>query len=260
MFRRLSSPFRPTPVSLRCVGAYHKAGTVWLNGIFREVAKQQDINFVEVETDTHEKAFPEGPSVAFNHSSRFPEFMYDLPALGVRIIRDPRDMVISGAHYHGRGAEDWLNVGQDVFGGKSYCEAINALENMQEKYRFEMRHTASYVIRQMVSADHNEALQQFVEKNFLTIRYEQLINDHGLVEVKKICDKLQFPIEVVGPIFVQKSLFGDKKKDSKHIRSGKTQQWKTEFTRETAKDFAALHQGALEALGYEDNSDWVKQM
>tara|TARA_R110002096_G_scaffold325431_2_gene519413 strand:+ start:102 stop:884 length:783 start_codon:yes stop_codon:yes gene_type:complete len=260
MLEKLTSVFRPRKSALRCIGAYHKAGTVWLNGIFREVADELQLSFLEVESDTLKTSAFDGKAIAFNHSSRFPEFMFESPVLGVRIIRDPRDMVISGAHYHGRGVEAWLNAKQDVFGGRSYCEAINALETVQEKYRFEMKHTASYVMRQMVNADHNEALHRFIDQNFLTIRYEDLINDQGLVDVKKICEKLDLQIKTVGPVFVKHSLFGEKKKDSKHIRSGKTQQWKTEFDRQTAEEFSALHQEALEALGYETNSDWVRQL
>jgi len=259
MLQRLSSLFQSKTIDLRCIGTYHKAGTVWLNGVFREVSEALDVSFVEVESDTDDKLIPDGQSIVFNHSSRFPDFMFLAPVRGVRIIRDPRDIVISGAHYHVRGAEAWLNIKQGVFGDRSYCEAINALTTVQERYRFEMRNTASYVIRQMVNADHNAALHHFVEKNFVTIRYENLINDHELVEVKNICDKLQFPLKKIAPIFVKNSLFGQKEIDSQHIRSGKTQQWKAEFDRQTAEEFAALHQEALEVLGYETNASWVKQ-
>lgn len=260
MLKKLTSLFRPEKPVARCIGTYHKAGTVWLNGIFQEVAQNLQMPFVEVETDTKDDLSALGNYIAFNHSSRFPSSLFSAPVHGVRIIRDPRDMVISGAHYHGRGTEDWLNTKQDVFDGKSYCEAINALDTMQEKYSFEMRQTASYVIRQMVHADHNEPLHLFVDKNFRTFRYEDLINDVELVEVQKVCEQLRLPFEEVGPVFVKGSLFGQQKIDGKHIRSGKTQQWKTEFTKETAEDFASLHQEALEILGYETDRSWVKQL
>ncbi len=123
-----------------------------------------------------------------------------------------------------------------------------------------MRNTAGYVIRQMVNADHNAALHSFIEKNFLTIRYETLINDVELLEVGRICRQLKLPFDTVSPIFVKRSLFGGQQTDGKHIRSGKTEQWKTEFTRQTAEEFASHHQYALEALGYEDNTEWVRQL
>ncbi|MEX0299825.1 MAG: sulfotransferase domain-containing protein [Kordiimonas sp.] len=258
MISKIKSLFQSTGGGVRCIGAYHKAGTVWLNGVFREVSEQLQIPFLEVETDTDWA----GPTEAlvFNHSSRFPPALFDMPVHGLRIVRDPRDIVISGAHYHGKGLEDWLLAEQDVFGGKSYCETINSLPTVQEKYSFEMRNTAGYVIRQMVHADHNKALNSFIENNFLMIRYETLINDVELLEVHRICKQLKLPFETVSPIFVNRSLFGGQKTDGKHIRSGKTEQWKTEFTRKTADEFAREHQYALEALGYEDNSEWVKQL
>ena len=99
----------------------------------------------------------------------------------------------------------------------------------------------------------------FGSKNFLTIRYEDLIADSNLIEVKKICRQLNIPLKETSAIFMEKSLFGQQKPDGEHIRSGKTQQWKTEFNRCIAEEFASLHQGSLETLGYETDTSWIDQ-
>ncbi len=99
MISKIKSLFQLNNSGLRCIGAYHKAGTVWLNGIFQEVAEQLVMPFLEVESDTLWN--DEHKALVFNHSSRFPPALFDRSVRGLRIVRDPRDIVISGAHYHG---------------------------------------------------------------------------------------------------------------------------------------------------------------
>ncbi|PCI63704.1 MAG: hypothetical protein COB37_04560 [Kordiimonadales bacterium] len=257
LFQKIKSLVWPGANITRCIGTYHKTGSVWLQGIFSELADELGLQFTEVEIDTHLAPSALSNAFIFNHSTRFPPTMYAEPVSGVRIIRDPRDMVISAAHYHCWAPEPWLHAAQDLFGGKSYCETIKSLDTAQETYSFEMRNTTSYVIRQMVNSDGDTALHNFVDKNFLTIRYEDLITDADLVEVKKICRQLKISLKKTSEIFFKKSLFGQQKPDGEHIRSGKTQQWKTAFTKSTAEDFASLHQASLEALGYETDASWL---
>ncbi|MBL4789760.1 MAG: sulfotransferase domain-containing protein [Kordiimonadaceae bacterium] len=259
MFQKIKSLLRPETNAIRCIGTYHKTGSVWLQGIFSELAGELGLQFTEVEIDTDLDPSALKNAFIFNHSTRFPPNLYSEPVSGVRIIRDPRDMVISAAHYHCWSSEPWLHAKQDIFGGKSYSEAIKSLELAQETYSFEMRHTTSYVIRQMVNSDSNKALHRFIDKNFLTIRYEDLIADSDLIEVKKICLQLNISLKETSEIFMKKSLFGQQKPDGAHIRSGKTQQWKTEFNRTIAEEFANLHQGSLETLGYETDTSWLDQ-
>ena len=248
----------PASNSTRCVGTYHKTGSVWMRRIFEAVASELDVTFSNISPSRAAPPAFGGGNILFHSSSRFPEELFSLPVKGVRIVRDPRDVVVSGAHYHSQGREPWLHTKNDLFGGKSYFEAINALEDIQEKYRFEMRYQAGWVIRQMHGADGNEALHAFIQNNFSTIKYETLVKDVELVEVAKICTQLQVPFDRVAPIFVKGSLFGQQNTDDIHIRSGKSQQWKTEFTQETAEEFASLHQEALIGLGYEIDDSWLK--
>ena len=225
--------------------------------VFQSVAAELDVVFSDVsEQDDDDLAWDTG-TVVFHHSCRFPEALFTKSVRGIRIVRDPRDVVVSAAHYHCKGREPWLHYPNDLFGGKTYCDTINALDDIQAKFQFEMQYHAGWVIRQMFDADGNAPLDAFLQDNFLTIKYEDLVVDTELEQVDKICRHLSIPFPTVGPIFEAGSLFGKKKVDDEHIRSGKSRQWETAFSAETAEMFTRLHQNALEGLGYEVDANWL---
>ena len=228
--------------------------------IFREVAERQGLKLYEFGPDARPTAIPEAPAIVFAHKCKFPKSLFNGHVRGIRIIRDPRDIVISAAHYHCRSDEAWLHIKRPYLDGKTYAQAINALKTDTEKYRFELAHTSARVIAQMVNASGKQKLDAFIEGNFLTIRYEDLIVDSDLREVEKICKFLRLPFKRVAPIFVKKSLFGAQDKSVKHIRSGQPQQWRDKFTPEFANEFAEAQQHALETLGYEADKTWVKSL
>ncbi len=248
--------FSPHPI--RCIGTYHKTGTVWMLDIFREIAALQGLEFYRIGPDPKPAPVIKSPSFVFAHKSKFPNSLFNKKVRGIRIIRDPRDVVISAAHYHCHSDEPWLHEARDYLKGKTYAQAISELNTDIEKYRFELMHTSARVIAQMVDADGQQDLNNFVEKNFLTIRYEDLVVDGDLQEVKKICNFLRLPFKKVAPIFVKRSLFGEQSAGITHIRSGKPKQWMFRFTPEFAQEFAGAQQHSLEALGYESDKSWLR--
>ncbi len=225
--------------------------------IFRKIAKILDYGFVDLSEMSGYDAAPEENTIYFQDHSFFPTSLHDQRVRGFRIIRDPRDVVISGAHYHAKSKEGWLHVGRPYFDGKSYAEMINGLPDMQDRYRFEMENVAAGTIAGMVDAKGDEALRHFLDQHFLTVRYEDLVEDTELKEFKKICRHLKIPFKAAAPIFLKHSLFSNKNAVSGHGRSGKKQQWKTVFNQQLGREFADRHQRSLEILGYEKDDSWV---
>jgi hypothetical protein len=43
------------------------------------------------------------------------------------VIRDPRDVIVSGANYHCKADEPWLHIPEKRFGGLTYHQKINSL-------------------------------------------------------------------------------------------------------------------------------------
>ncbi|WCL53977.1 sulfotransferase domain-containing protein [Gimibacter soli] len=243
---------------IRCVGTYHKAGTVWMRAVFSEIAARLGLDFVNTPTNAFNAVTPKPGTIYFQWDSRFSPAFDREDVRGFRIVRDPRDIVISGAHYHMKATEPWLQVKKDRFGGLSYQEMINSLDGLDARYRFEMENFSRGTIRSMTVSRGNRAMRDLIERRFLMVRYETLIEDVETTMFRSICDHLDLPFELCAPIFVENSLFGQSvRKD--HVRSGKKEQWTDAFSRAFAREFAATHQRALEKLGYEENRDWIER-
>lgn len=57
-----------------------------------------------------------------------PEELSDCSYRGLHLIRDPRDVILSGMHYHLRAPEKWLHDPEPDYGGLSYQEKLNSLD------------------------------------------------------------------------------------------------------------------------------------
>ncbi len=241
---------------VRCVGTYHKTGTVWMRNVFSDAAEilgtgSKSIKKSEQLTDI------DGSYIYLQDHCLFPEQLYGLWVRVVRFFGDPRDVVISGAHYHVRSDEPWLSERGDTPGALSYSETINGYANWEDRYLYEMRMVGGQTIRQMVDAEGNEARANFIKQNFLTIRYEDMIGANGYLSFAKICSYLKLPYETILPAFEKNSLRNADVRKISHVTSGKGGQWRDKFSRRVAEEFAANYQYALEALGYEKDDSWI---
>jgi len=243
---------------IRCIGTYHKTGTVWMSRVFRDVADAIDAEFVDLRETGGPTTRPDKNTLYLDDHSQFPSTFLRHRVRGIRIVRDPRDVVISGAHYHAKSAERWLHVGRPFFDGKTYAEMITSFDAMADRYLFEMDNVAADTISNMVDAKGDAAQRTFLEKNFRTMKYEKLIDDRQLREFRKVCRHLRLPFKKAAPAFIAHSLFANKDAVSGHGRSGKKQQWKSVFDQKLGRAFADRHQRALEVLGYEKDDSWVE--
>ncbi|MEO0679055.1 MAG: hypothetical protein AAF192_01415 [Pseudomonadota bacterium] len=135
--RALRRPFapglgRPPLVVHAC---HHKSGTVWFARVLRAVAARWELPFLVGKQ-------PElaGQAIFLQNHSQL-----DLAALppfrAAHMIRDPRDMIVSGFFYHKRTTEDWALQPRDRFGGKSYQEHLLSLSD-EEGLEAEIRRFA----------------------------------------------------------------------------------------------------------------------
>lgn len=155
---------------------YHKVGTILIGNIFKNIADLFGKSFVlavgKVDTIDHTKDI-----VHFLHSIIGCE-LSKFPHKGVRIIRDPRDVWLSGYLYHRRcdeawcinknfdttrpilmprvpysqqhRSEDWKEQYINSLNGKSYQENLNELDK-ESGLNFEMDRYCDWTITEMVS-------------------------------------------------------------------------------------------------------------
>lgn len=233
------------------VGTYHKTGTVWLQRVFIDVAEKLAVPFAEGHNAQNEDQQFTG--IFMDGHCRFSDSLLEGEHVGFRMIRDPRDVVISGAHYHMKSEETWLHDPLPALGGQTYQQAILAEPDTAARYIFEARQVANATTRDMVRDC--ERLGEFV-----TVRYESWMADETMSGFTNVMGKMGLTADecdVAKQAFYRWSLFGRGNKVDDHARSGKVAQWRTVFTRPIADAFLEVHGDALIALGYEPNHDWV---
>lgn len=232
------------------IGTHHKTGTAWLRSVFKTICDCHSLVFFAGSQENLRDGF----DVFFQPHSIFQFDAFKVPFFGLHMIRDPRDVIISGCFYHQRSDEKWLHKSMKQFQGLSYQEKINSYSNIDDQILFEMENGGKYTIDRMLEWNYNMP-------DFFEVKYEDLIEDHDLALFHRIFTFLGFPGEAIPTLLgiaYSASLFSGQPRPSIHVRSGKTGQWENYFKSFHKKRFLQLFGDALIRLGYEENDNWAR--
>lgn len=252
IFPKLRRPVRPPRYTI-LIGVHHKTGTVWMRSTFSQIAAELGYRFCEVKNKSRSlKA-----DILFANHSRFPAEILAKEFRGLHLIRDPRDIVLSGLNYHLNAKEGWLLKPEKKFEGQSYQQALTALP-VDRRFEFELENVASHTFEQLRAWNYEDP-------RFYELRYEDLINDVAAIHFRKVLAYLAIPEDLIGTacqIFEQNSLFNKNARTdlSGHIRDGRARQWATHMTRTQGERFVESGGDLLVALGYERNHDWILKL
>ena len=245
------SPFRDGEEGLVVICTHHRVGTVWFHNVFNAIAAEYGLSCRKVNRG---KVTAHADILLDQHSevdlSRLPPFR------GLHIIRDPRDIVVSGFFYHQWSKESWLKEPWAELGGRTYQEHLCALPPA-EGLSFEMEHVSAKTIRDMLKWD-------YTNPAFHEIRYEDLLQNEDVVfsEIfhflgfRKQADSLSI---CIADRFSFNRLTGrqlGEVRAGSHLRSGQIGQWRNIFTSAQKKRFTQLFPDALKQLSYETSDDW----
>ncbi len=204
------------------VGTHHKAMTTYFSAVLRLLAFGAGRRFAEIN-------FEEPPEQAEILLSNHTAFEVDAfrPCRGVHIMRDPRDMIVSGYHYHKWTHEAWVHRMDES--GRTYQEKLNAADKTSGLF-MEIDHFI-FLYRALLERWNTE------DPDVLEVSYESLMGDGR--------DELYFRIfehlGLTGPalayavdlmrLFEAKSRTGKSGDANKfaHIRSGASEQWRKEL-------------------------------
>ena len=233
------------------IGTHHKPGTVWLQSIFKAICAQYSLRFFSGTQDR----LPADWQVFFDHGSDFDLARVPVPFRGLHMIRDPRDVIVSGCFYHQTSRERWLHEPRATLGGRTYQEVINGYSRLEDRMLFEMDQAGAVTIDRMSRWDYSHPC-------FFELRYEDLIADVDLMLFHRAFVFLGFPpamLPTLLEIAYGESLFSERRHRSDHIRSGDAHQWPPYFTRRLRERFQQRFGDVLVRLGYEPDDTWVEK-
>jgi hypothetical protein len=173
-----------------------------------------------------------------------------------RFVRDPRDLVVSGYHYHRRGAEiwcrldnpterDWSVVNGTVPDGladgesfASYLQRVDLETGLIAEMDFRKRHF--------------EAMRDFpADPRVLTIRYEEIVGNERRAFASILRHyEMALPERVAGGWFASRYRASRRATDG-HIRNSDAGQWQEFFTPSVAAEFRQRYGDLPERLGYD---------
>jgi hypothetical protein len=234
------------------VGTHHKTGTIWMHDTFQRIAMATGLRLGVL--GSRGEAHPSDIYIA--HHSQFPREMLRGTYRGLHLIRDPRDIVISGMFYHLKSDEPWLHTPRPTFAGLTYQQTLNALDP-EDRFAFELKNAASWTIEELL-------LWRYTNPRFYEARYEDMIVDTEGSRFASILAFLGFDepgIRIGIEVFVAASIFGKARKvDDQHIRSGKREQWKQFYRQRHGRLFVDRFHDCLVRLGYEPDNEWVDRL
>ncbi len=197
------------------------------------------------------RAMPDGCAI-LGHCAHSPDLAALVDASGVKsvaIIRDPRDVAISHAHF-------LMKIGKSKITRKPAHRALVSLPSHEDRLLAMLRGhpgTAS------VGSRYREFLGWLEEPSTLVVRFEDLVGVSGSgsterqrESIRAIAEHLDRAPALERIDHIQSQLFGD----TPTFRKGTSGQWREEFTE---GHFAAAREelnDVLIALGYESGTDW----
>ena len=224
---------------------HHRVGTLWFKTVLGSCAETFGLKFFEGE----QSELPGDAAIFLQNHSKIR--VRELPPLrGTHLIRDPRDVVVSGYYYHLSCEEEWCLVPQRRFGGRSYQDVLRTLGH-DDGIEFEMRYAAAATFREMASWNYGDP-------RFLELKYEDLIADEARVFARifehygfgaqeqrralEIALSKSFERVTNRPVGVSE--------DGHHLRRGLPGQWREEFTAKHVALSEQLFGKGLVRLGY----------
>lgn len=255
-FADVLSPFtnrNDQPLIVHC--CYHKVGTVWFGRVLREVAAEFGLRLGAGATYDEIRDFETeaGSDVFIDFGSHVNLSLLPRRHKASHMIRDPRDLVVSGYFYHRWTGETWANLPRAEYRGMTYRQHLNAVSK-HDGLLAEIRRNSFWIPHM--------ARWKYAGPDSYEIRYEEIIRDEVPVlrgmfrhyEFREDAVKRSLEIARKYSFATMKAIGGAG--ENSHLRSGKVGEWREHFEPEHVALFKDLYPGAVEQLGYERSDDW----
>lgn len=225
------------------IGTHHKCGTVWVDQIYKLFTDVLCIPYTHITENTNYDNY----GIYFSPHSDFVNFITTDDCV-IHVIRDPRDVCISGARYHTTdyaiSSESWLS--DFVVPGVPYWEFLRTLDFKQQLIA-EYEHVTVYTVEEIFKLRNIDGV--------LTIRYEDLISESRVVEtVARMSEEMDLngyeSMALLGCAISKHRYFGSAHIPEHMTSSGRPQLWRT-LTYELQDILEERLGQAARSLGYE---------
>ena len=264
---------KPNPVLIIHFG-YHKCMTYFFRQVFNCLSEKMEWDFQVFNTIASDQLIQQANDIRKNQILLINTIISDISALpkyfiGSHIVRDPRDLLISGYNYHKWSPDNWIvkpmsdelreqlkidsfKIKKDTT-GYTYQELINNVDKeMGLMIELNWRNfTYSHMMK-----------WNYHHPNILELRYEEIFGQE-LQVFNKIFKHYGFNDKQIeeGLECVQQFTFDTKKKkgdvgSDRHVSKGVSGQWEEHFYPELKSVFKERYQDLLVKLGYEHDDKW----
>ena len=256
---------RNPPLLVHC--GYHKVGTVWFARILGRVGSRYGLKVQRGMRVRGNKVTPPLPDTGIFIDPHSRAEGNTLPPFkGSHMVRDPRDMVISGYFYHKWTTERWVRMpgrmdgkdwGRSDWRGWTYHDILNSVDQ-EEGLAIEIHRASAGVLHRINSWDYDDP-------RFHEMQYRNVIADEDAAFATMFTHygftpkAVERSVEMAREFSfknVTKRDVGEKSRGKSHLRSGQPGEWSQYFTGEHRKLFEEINPGLMVKLGYEISADW----
>ena len=206
------------------VATHHKAMTTYFHAVLKGLALALAIPFERVANSD----LPASSTRLFLSMQGKQDLSKLGPYRGVHVMRDPRDMIVSGYHYHKWTHESWVHRLDD--NGESYQQKLNRLDKTEGLF-LEIDHFIFF---------YRDALTNWnmEDPDLLEVSYESLMGPEKRQKYAEIFTHLGFRDAELRLATDLMQLFEAESRSGKasgaisqksHVRSGKSGQWQAEL-------------------------------
>ncbi|MEM8591998.1 MAG: sulfotransferase domain-containing protein [Pseudomonadota bacterium] len=256
---------------LFCLATHHKTGTVWMRKVLHAYMGATETPLHGCYAPRRVDGLPQtGPVMVVNWSGTFPQNLWDKPeARFIHLIRDPRDVLLSGMRYHQIAKfrkEKFLQKTKPAWNGLNYQEYLLSLPSEREKLLFEMGEKHDQTIQEMLGWNWGHA-------RAVELRYEDLMADPSCTLFREAITAMAvdgIDIDLMVKLFWEQSLFGGLADEAargevprghiSEVGAGATAQWREKMPRDIAEEYAKRYGPALKKLGYAEDDSWVEEI
>ena len=242
------------------IGTYHKTGTVYMHRVFSMTCRKLGVKMFAANPEVLKPT--DRDAVYISGVTRFHNDFLSLPDgfTGFRVIRDFRDIAISGARYHLTSSEKWLDDPNPAHPGGSYRNALLGAGSLRNQIRFEM-HRLGRVTAEHIK-DEIQAPHAMRGAELETVKLEKLNGPHAVEAFEAVLQRCGISGDFFSVAVAEFKGYAKNRvneKGRRHIHNWSTEPlWTQRLDQALAIEMAELYQPLLVEFGYERDDSWIK--